>query len=87
MSDNKGLRAAAERAARRAGKLDSWSNYGVRGWPDRAPLAKPGVPAGADAGPHRHAAITRTLFSYANYKSWADKVRISWEPDKDENDR
>jgi hypothetical protein len=36
-------------------------------------------------GRHRHAAITRTLFSYANYKSWADKVRTSWEPDRDKN--
>lgn len=32
------------------------------------------VPAG------RHGAITRTLYSYASYQSWADKVRSSWDP-------
>ena len=29
----------------------------------------------------RHAAITRNLYTWSNYKSWADKVRISWDPD------
>jgi hypothetical protein len=27
----------------------------------------------------RHAAITRNLYSFANYKSWADQVKGSWE--------
>jgi hypothetical protein len=31
--------------------------------------------------PSRHAAITRTLYSWANYKSWADKVRSDWKDD------
>jgi hypothetical protein len=27
----------------------------------------------------RHAAITRNLYSFANYKSWADQVKGAWE--------
>ena len=30
----------------------------------------------------RHSAITRNLYSWSSYKSWADKVRSSWERDK-----
>ncbi|HEY4974234.1 MAG TPA: hypothetical protein VII41_11540 [Steroidobacteraceae bacterium] len=26
----------------------------------------------------RHAAITRNLYTWSNYKSWADKVRTDW---------
>ena len=26
----------------------------------------------------RHAAITRNLYTWSNYKSWADKVRHDW---------
>ncbi len=33
--------------------------------------------------PGRHTAITRTLFSYSSYKSWAEKVRTSWDPEKE----
>ena len=33
--------------------------------------------------PARHAAITRNLQNYASYKSWVDKMRISWDSDKD----
>ena len=29
----------------------------------------------------RHAAITRHLYTWSNYKTWADKVRTSWDPD------
>ena len=29
----------------------------------------------------RHAAITRNLYTWSNYKTWADKVRTSWEPE------
>jgi hypothetical protein len=29
----------------------------------------------------RHAAISRNLNSWANYKNWSDKVRLSWESD------
>jgi hypothetical protein len=27
----------------------------------------------------RHAAITRNLYSFASYKSWADQVKGAWE--------
>jgi len=29
----------------------------------------------------RHAAITRNLYTWSSYKTWADKVRTSWDPD------
>jgi hypothetical protein len=29
----------------------------------------------------RHAAITRNLYTWSNYKTWEDKVRTSWDPD------
>jgi hypothetical protein len=29
----------------------------------------------------RHAAITRNLYSWSNYKSWADKMRHDWQSD------
>lgn len=31
--------------------------------------------------PNRHGAIARQLFTYTHYKSWADKMRISWAKD------
>ncbi|HEY6641393.1 hypothetical protein [Povalibacter sp.] len=30
----------------------------------------------------RHAAITGTLHSWSNYKSWTDKVRHGWDKEK-----
>ncbi|HKE94827.1 MAG TPA: hypothetical protein VKB34_11005 [Povalibacter sp.] len=30
----------------------------------------------------RHAAITRSLYSWSNYKNWTDKVRHGWDKDK-----
>jgi hypothetical protein len=29
----------------------------------------------------RHAAITRNLYTWSNYKSWADQVKGSWAPE------
>ena len=46
-----------------------------RNWLERA------HPASLPANP-RHAAITRTLYSWSNYKSWTDKVRSNWDKDK-----
>jgi hypothetical protein len=46
-----------------------------RNWLDRA------HPATLPANP-RHAAITRSLNSWSNYKSWTDKVRNNWDKDK-----
>ncbi|HKU16872.1 MAG TPA: hypothetical protein VJQ52_20935 [Steroidobacteraceae bacterium] len=49
-----------------------------RNWHDRASAAHP---ASLPANP-RHAAITRSLYSWSNYKSWTDKVRSNWDKDK-----
>ena len=42
-----------------------------RNWLDRSQPANP-----------RHAAITRSLYSWSNYKTWTDKINKSWEKDK-----
>lgn len=42
-----------------------------RNWLDRTQPSNP-----------RHAAITRSLNSWSNYKSWTDKVRHNWDKDK-----
>lgn len=42
-----------------------------RNWLERAQPANP-----------RHAAITRSLYSWSNYKSWTDKVKHGWDKDK-----
>jgi hypothetical protein len=34
----------------------------------------------------RHAAITRNLYTWSNYKSWADKMRSDWQ-NEDEKKR
>lgn len=31
----------------------------------------------------RHAAITKNLYTWANYKSWAERVKDSWEEESD----
>jgi len=60
--------------------------------PKLAVLPEPirSTPAGAEppvawqarkAAPNRHGAIERQLFSYTHYKSWADKMRVSWAKD------
>jgi len=61
----------------------------VTGRPETAPAAKPS--AAADADPYanwldrmqraraRHAAITRNLYTWSNYKSWADRVKDTWD--------
>ena len=63
--------------------------------PDLTPPAKPPGPADA-ADPYanwldrmqraraRHAAITKNLYTWSNYKNWADKMRDNWE-DEDPN--
>ena len=40
-------------------------------WPARTP------------GTSRHGAISRRLFTYSNYKSWAEKMRTSWEDEEE----
>lgn len=44
---------------------------GSRNWLNRAP------PSNA-----RHAAITGPLHSWSSYKTWADRVKNSWDKDK-----
>lgn len=46
---------------------------------DDAPVAWP-VRA---AGPSRHGAISRKLFTYSNYKSWAEKMRVTLEEEEE----
>lgn len=31
----------------------------------------------------RHAGITRSLKNFPSYKSWTDKIKNSWKPDKE----
>jgi hypothetical protein len=31
----------------------------------------------------RHAAITKNLYTWANYKSWAERVKGSWDDEPD----
>ena len=31
----------------------------------------------------RHAAITRNLYSWSNYKSWAEKMRNDWQREEE----
>jgi len=42
-----------------------------RNWLERSQPANP-----------RHAAITRSLNSWSNYKSWTDKVRHGWDKER-----
>jgi hypothetical protein len=55
----------------------------------RTPRVNPGVVKPEAAVPReayktggRHAAITNNLYNWHSYKSWADKVRGSWEDKK-----
>ncbi len=55
---------------------------------DEALAAKLAAPNGAEAYARwlehaqrsrtRHAAITRNLYTWSNYKSWAEKMRVDW---------
>jgi hypothetical protein len=45
---------------------DSYSN-----WLDRTQRARA-----------RHSAITQNLYSWANYKNWAERMKSTWEPEK-----
>ena len=64
-----------------------------RAWVGEAsgPLARAGAPVRdlrrnwlerSQPSNPRHAAITRSLYSWNNYKSWTDKINKSWEKDK-----
>jgi hypothetical protein len=52
--------------------------------PSRPGSATPTADAPAAAtGTSRHGAISRRLFTYSNYKSWAEKIRTSWDDDEE----
>lgn len=70
MSDNKAIRGRTD-AAPKSPEGEGWS---TATWIER--LGR----KGGRLPPGRHTTITRTLYSYASYKSWADKVRSSWDP-------
>jgi hypothetical protein len=54
-----------------------------------SPVGKPSAPKDSDAyatwldrmqrARARHAAITKNLYTWSNYKNWADKMKDSWE--------
>jgi len=70
MTDSKAIRGRRD-APPKSAEAEGW---GTATWIERLGRKGGRVPAG------RHTAITRTLYSYASYKSWADKVRSSWDP-------
>jgi len=47
-----------------------------------ATKASAGVPRDAYKPAGRHSAITNNLYNFHSYKSWADKMRGSWEDKK-----
>lgn len=47
----------------------------ARSW---LPPAQPMQPVNS-----RHAGITRSLKNFPSYKSWTDKIKNSWKPDKE----
>lgn len=57
-------------AAPLAAPLAGTEEYGT--WLDRMQRART-----------RHAAITRNLYTWSNYKNWADQVKGNWEQDPD----
>jgi hypothetical protein len=62
----------AQRSAVRAGD----ERREPRNWLERSSPANP-----------RHAAITRSLNSWSNYKSWTEKVRANWKREEKEKDK
>ncbi len=59
-----------EQASARAPRRESAA---ARPWPGRP-----------QASNTRHAAITKNLAHFSNYKSWADKAKSNWKKDKPE---
>ncbi len=64
--DTPGLRHEPAAPAKTPGSADAADPYS--NWLDRMQRARV-----------RHAAITRNLYTWSNYKNWADKMRDSWE--------
>jgi hypothetical protein len=59
---------------------------------DTPSVGKPSAPKDSDAyatwldrmqrARARHAAITKNLYTWSNYKNWADKMKDSWEDEE-----
>jgi len=80
-------------------KADIFSNTGShRAWVGERPMGERSEPNGTRlplreaarpwpgrpvSNNPRHAAITKNLSHFTNYKSWADKARTDWKKDKD----
>lgn len=66
---------------------------------ETTPAATPATPANAPADPYaswldrmqrartRHAAITKNLYTWSNYKNWAEKVKDSWDEEEKEKEK
>ncbi len=74
MSDTKAARSIVE-VPSNGGVPQSWDDAS---WLQRSQSRPSRLPPG------RHTAITRTLYNYSSYKSWAEKVRTSWDPGSEE---
>jgi hypothetical protein len=61
---------------------------------DPAPVGKTSAPPAKDSDAYatwldrmqraraRHAAITKNLYTWSNYKNWADKMKDSWDDEE-----
>ncbi|HTE41086.1 MAG TPA: hypothetical protein VK629_09655 [Steroidobacteraceae bacterium] len=74
-----GERNLSERGAAPAVDTAQRQNVGgPRNWVSR-PAQPPAAPPNS-----RHAAITKRLSNFPNYKSWAEKAKSNWHDDKPE---
>jgi hypothetical protein len=78
MSDNKRSRIPSGLQSLDVPLAASVVATGLTGRFERPNLAR-AVPRPATS---RHSAITRNLQNYANYKTWAEKIKSNWEPSK-----
>jgi hypothetical protein len=72
-------------AERDGGSQSSGQSSAETGRPSRAGNGADGYASWLNRGSKpngRHAAITKSLYTWSNYKTWADKVRSSWDDDK-----
>ena len=62
--------------------VDDTSSTGERPLPNAAELYAEWMER-MQRGRGRHAAISRNLYTWSNYKNWADKVKGSWDADSE----
>lgn len=70
--------------AHRAWVGEGTQRSSVRAGPEKREPSRNWLERSTPSNP-RHAAITRSLYSWSNYKSWTEKVRSDWK--KDEKDK